>query len=55
MRLTREEMTLIAGLCLALVAGALVKHYRDGVRAAGIEPAKEAPGKAGIVSSAKNP
>ena len=50
MRLTREEMLLLAGLCLALVTGGVVKHYR-GLRKAQSPPPATAkswvPDKAG--------
>jgi hypothetical protein len=39
MRLTREEMLLLAGLCLALVTGGVVKHYRDLRKAESPSPA----------------
>jgi hypothetical protein len=36
MRLTRDEMLLIAGVMAALVLGAVVKQHRDQTRAAAL-------------------
>jgi hypothetical protein len=36
MRLTRDEMLLIAGVMVALVVGAVVKQHRDRTRAAAL-------------------
>ena len=43
MRLTRDEIILIAFVLLALLAGAVIKHHRDTARALGPASAHQSP------------
>jgi hypothetical protein len=46
MRLTRDEILLVTCILLALVAGAIIKHYRDQARLLGPATRYQSPASA---------